>query len=246
MLNNLTHSRLHELGLNGMAKALELQQEQPQIQRLVFEERLGLLLDAEISARDTRRIERLLKAARLRQSTACLEDVDYRPIRNLDPAIVMSLADCNWIQRRQNLILTGATGTGKSWLACAFGRQACRQGYTVSYSTATQLFENLLLAQVEGYLPKLRRQLVRTELLIIDDLGIGGIDVNLGPILLEIIDQQSAQGSLIITSQFPPSKWYDLFNDPTIADAILDRIVHRAHFMELKGESIRKLQAKDL
>jgi DNA replication protein DnaC len=105
------------------------------------------------------------------------------------------------------------------------------------------------LAHMRGclsYLPKLRRQLVRTELLIIDDLGIGGIDVNLGPILLEIIDQQSAQGSLIITSQFPPSKWYDLFNDPTIADAILDRVVHRAHFMELKGESIRKLQAKDL
>lgn len=246
MLNHLTYSRLHELGLNSMAKALELQQEQPQIQRLVFEERLGLLLDAEISARDTRRIERLLKAARLRQSNACIEDMDYRTVRKLDPAVVMSLADCSWIQRRQNLILTGATGTGKSWLACAYGRQACRHGYTVSYTTATQLFENLLLAQVEGTLPKLRRQLVRTELLLIDDLGIGGIDVNLGPILLEIIDQQSAQGSLIITSQFPPDKWYDLFNDPTIADAILDRIVHRSHFIKLEGESIRKLKAKDL
>lgn len=246
MLNNLTHSKLHDLGLNGMARALELQQEQPQINQLMFEERLGLLLDAEISSRDTRRINRLLKVARLRQGAACLEDVDYRPARQLDKATVMTLADCNWIPRRQNLILTGATGTGKSWLACAFGKQACRNGYSVSYTTATQLFEDLLSAQVEGSLPKLRRQLVRTQLLIIDDLGIGGIDINLGPILLEIIDQQSAQGSLIITSQFPSNKWYDLFNDPTIADAILDRIVHRSHFIELKGDSIRKLKAKEM
>ena len=244
MLNNLTHSKLHDLGLNGMARALALQLEQPQMSQLMFEERLGLLLDAEISSRDTRRIDRLLKAARLRQGGACLEDVDYRPARHLDRATVMALADCNWIHRRQNLILTGATGTGKSWLACAFGKQACRTGYTVNYTTATQLFEDLLSAQAEGALPKLRRKLIRTQLLIIDDLGIGGIDINIGPILLEIIDQQSAQGSLIITSQFPGSKWYDLFNDPTIADAILDRIVHRAHVIELKGESIRKLKAK--
>ncbi|AUV34691.1 AAA family ATPase (plasmid) [Escherichia coli] len=246
MLNNLTHSKLHDLGLNGMARALELQLEQPQMNQLMFEERLGLLLDAEISSRDTRRIERLLKAARLRQGAACLEDVDYKPARQLDRATVMTLADCNWIPRRQNLILTGATGTGKSWLACAFGKQACRNGYSVGYTTATQLFEDLLSAQVEGVLPKLRRQLIRTQLLIIDDLGIGGIDINLGPILLEIIDQQSAQGSLIITSQFPSDKWYDLFNDPTIADAILDRIVHRSHFITLKGDSIRKLKAKEM
>lgn len=244
MLNNLTLSKLQELGLNGMARALGLQQEQPPMQKLSFDERLGMLLDAESSDRDTRRIERLLKAAKLRQASACLEDVDYRPARQLDQAMVMSLTDCAWILRRQNLILTGATGTGKSWLACAFGRQACRTGYAVYYTTATQLFENLVTAQADGSLPKLRRLLIKTQLLIIDDLGIGGIDTNLGPVLLDIIDQQSTQGSLLITSQFPTGKWYDLFNDPTVADAILDRIVHRAHFMELKGESMRKLRAK--
>ncbi len=244
MLNNLTHSRLHELGLTGMARALDLQQEQPQMQKLSFDERFAILLDAEASERDARRIERLLKAAKLRQSSACLEDVDYRPARQIDQSIMMSLADCAWIQRRQNLILTGATGTGKSWLACAFGRQACRTGHAVYYTTATLLFENLVLAQADGSLPKLRRQLIRTNLLIIDDLGIGGIDNAIGPILLDIIDQQSSQGSLLITSQFPTGKWYDLFNDPTVADAILDRIVHRSHFIELKGESMRKLKAK--
>lgn len=244
MLNNLTITKLQDLGLNGMARALGFQLEQPQVQKLGFDERFGMLLDAETSDRETRRIDRLLKAAKLRHSAASLEDVDYRPSRQLDQALVMSLADCAWIQRRQNLILTGATGTGKSWLACAFGRQACRTGHAVYYTTATLLFENLVLAQADGSLPKLRRQLVKTSLLIIDDLGIGGIDNNLGPILLDIIDQQSAQGSLLITSQFPAGKWYDLFNDPTVADAILDRIVHRAHFIELKGESMRKLRAK--
>ena len=244
MLNSLTVSNLHLLGLNGMARALTLQQEQPQVQKLSFEERFGMLVDAECGDRESRRIDRLLKAAKLRQSAACLEDVDYRPTRQLDQAMVMSLSDCAWIQRRQNLILTGATGTGKSWLACAFGRQACRTGYGVYYTTATQLFENLVIARADGSLPKLRRGLVKTQLLVIDDLGIGGIDNNLGPILLDIIDQQSSQGALLITSQFPPGKWYDLFNDPTVADAILDRIVHRAHFIELKGESMRKLKAK--
>jgi DNA replication protein DnaC len=244
MLNNLTVSNLHRLGLNGMARALTLQQEQPRVQKLSFEERFSMLLDAECNDRESRRIDRLLKAAKLRQSAACLEDVDYRPTRQLDQSMVMSLSDCAWIQRRQNLILTGATGTGKSWLACAFGRQACRNSYAVYYTTATQLFENLVIARAEGALPKLRRVLVKTQLLIIDDLGIGGIDNNLGPILLEIIDQQSSQGALLITSQFPTGKWYDLFNDPTVADAILDRIVHRAHFIELKGESMRKLKAK--
>lgn len=246
MLNNITMDKLHEFGLKGMSRALALQQENPEAQRLSFEERLGLLLDAEATDRDTRRIDRLLKAAKLRQSKACLEDIDYRPARQLDRATLMALTDCGWVKRRQALILTGATGSGKSWLACAFGKQACRNGFSVYYTTATQLFEDLLHAHADGSLPKLRRMLIKTELLIVDDLGIGGIDISLGPILLEIFDQQMAQGALLITSQFPSEKWYDLFNDPTVADAVLDRIVHRAHFIELKGESQRKMRGKNL
>lgn len=242
MLNQQTIARLQELGLSGMLRALNVQMDQPQMQKLGFDERFALLLDAEANEREQRRIERLLKAAKLRQLSACLEDVDYRPSRGLDQSMIASLADCNWIARRQNLVMTGATGTGKSWLACAFGKQACRTGYSVYFATATQLFEQIVMAQADGTLPKLRRQLVKTQLLIIDDLGIGGIDIHLGPILLDIIDQQSMQGALLITSQYPCAKWYDLFNDPTVADAILDRIVHRAHFMELKGESMRKVR----
>jgi len=223
---------------------LNRQLEEPSIQKLSFDERFALLLDAESSDREGRKIERLLKAAKMRQSGACLEDVDYRASRGIDPALVASLGDCARIARRQNLALTGLTGTGKSWLACAFGKQACRSGYSVYFTTATQLYENLVTAQADGTLSKLRRQLVKTQLLIIEDFGIGGIDVHLWTILRDIIDQKSMQGSLLITSQFPPEKWYELFNDPTVADAILDRIVHRAHFLALKGESMRKVRAK--
>jgi DNA replication protein DnaC len=244
MLNHQTTTQLQSLGLHGMLRVLNRQQDEPQTQKLSFDERFAMLLDAEVNDRDGRKIERLLKSAKLRQPSACLEDIDYRASREIDAAMIASLGDCGWIARRLNLVFTGVTGTGKSWLSCAFGKQACRSGYSVYFTTATQLFENLVTAQAEGSLPKLRRQLVKTQLLIIDDFGIGGIDVHLGPILLDIIDQQSMQGSLLITSQFPHEKWYDLFNDPTVADAILDRIVHRAHFMNLKGESMRKVLAK--
>lgn len=244
MLNQQTQQQLSELGLKGMQRAIELQSQQPNIQRLSFEERLAMALDAEISDRESRRIERFKKAAKLRQGRACIEDIDFHPSRKLDQALIMSLADCAWIERHQNLILTGATGTGKSWMGCAFGVQACRRNYLTYYTTATQLFEDLARAQMDGTLPKFRRMLVKTQLLILDDLGIGGIDNNLGPILLDIIDQQSQRGALLITSQYPTEKWYDLFNDPTIADAILDRIVHQAHFIKLQGESLRKTRKK--
>ncbi|XZG69047.1 IS21-like element helper ATPase IstB [Chitinibacteraceae bacterium HSL-7] len=244
MLNPLTTEKLEQLSLHGMLRALQTQQQQPDATRLSFEERFGMLVDAELSHRDTRRIERLLKAAKLRHGSAALEAVDYRPGRNLDQALLMSLASCNWIAQRQSLILNGATGVGKSWLACALGKQACRNGYTTTYITATQLFDDLRAALATGTIGKLKRALSRVELLIIDDLGIGGIDVNLGPCLLEIIDLQSAVGGLLITSQYPSEQWYDLFNDTTVADAVLDRIVHRAHRIQLEGESLRKQIAK--
>ncbi len=244
MMNPITQNRLHELGLTGMVRALELQLQQTDMQRLSFEERLGMLLDAECSARNTHRIERHLKAAKLRYGQASLEEINYLPARKLEQGLVMSLADCGWIERRQNLIITGATGTGKSWLACAFAVQACRLGKAVFYTTSTQLFESLAMAQADRSLPRLRRQLIRKELLVIDDLGLGGIDPALGPTLLEIVDLQANHGSLLLTSQFPTDNWYPQFGDPTVADAILDRIVHRAHHIKLQGESMRKLKGK--
>lgn len=201
-------------------------------------------METEHSYRETKKIERRMKVARLRESQATLEDIMFKPNRGLDRSAVMNLGQCEWLRRRQNLILTGATGTGKTWLACAFGNQACRQGFSTGYRTATQLFEDILLSYADNTLPQLRRQLVRTELLIIDDLGIGGISNQLGPLLLEIIDQQSRNGSLLITSQYPQEKWYELFADPTIADAVLDRVIHKSHSLLLKGESMRKVAAR--
>lgn len=242
MLNNQLFIQLQSLGLSGMAQALSTQLDQAKFAQLGFENRLALLIEAEQNERGNKKIARLLKSAKLRQPSACLEDVDYRPKRGLDHSVINSLSSMEWVGRHQSVILTGATGTGKTWLACAFGKQACRNSLPVIFITATQLYEQLLSAQVDGSLAKLRRQLIKAKLLIIDDLGIGGIDVRVGPMLLDIIDRQSQNGSLLITSQFPVDKWYDFFNDPTIADAVLDRIVHRAHPIELKGDSMRKLR----
>ncbi|AZD98631.1 IS21-like element helper ATPase IstB [Pseudomonas chlororaphis] len=239
-----TCQQLLDLGLKGMARAYEHQLNQPSLQKQPFDLRLGLMMESETSERETRKIERFLKSAKLRESQATLEGVEYKASRGLDRSMVTTLADCEWLRRRQNLILTGATGTGKTWLACAFGNQACRLGFNTYYRTATQLFEDITMSYADQTLPKLRRQLIKAQLLIIDDLGIGGIDSQLGPFLLDVIDQQSRNGSLLITSQYPKEKWYDLFSDPTIADAVLDRIVHKAHVIPLKGESMRKLKSR--
>jgi DNA replication protein DnaC len=237
-----TAQGLLNLGLSGMAIAYERQLEEPALLKQPFDTRLGLMMEAETSQRETRKIERLLKAAKLRESEATLENIEFKASRGLDRNEVMTLGECEWLRRRQNIIITGATGTGKTWLACAFGNQACRLGSHTVYRTATKLFEEISLSYADHTLPKLRRQLIRAELLIIDDLGIGGIDAQLGPFLLDVIDQQSQNGSLLITSQYPKEKWYDLFTDPTIADAILDRIVHKSHVVQLKGESMRKVK----
>lgn len=194
------------------------------------------MTDAENSERETRKIEGLLKAAKLRETEATLENIEFKATHGMDRNTVMDLGQCEWLARRQNVIITGA---GKTWLACALGNQACRLGTHTIYRTATKLFEDISLSYADDTIPKLRRQLIRAELLIIDDLGIGGIDAQLGPFLLEVIDQQSQNGSLLITSQYPQDKWYDLF-----ADAILDRIVHKSHTIELKGESMRRIKSR--
>lgn len=240
MLINQTTQKLNDLGLIGMASALEQQNSSIQLQQMTFEERISMLIDSEENFRKNKRFSRLFKASRIRQRQASLEDIDYSRDREIDHLYIRSLADCQWIHRCHNLILTGATGTGKSYLASAFGVQACRQDLSVLFYTATELYETLARASVDGTLLRVRNSIVKAKLLIIDDLGIGGIDTNTGPILLDIIDQQSMTGSILVTSQFPTEKWYDLFNDPTIADAILDRLLHKAHFVKLKGESMRR------
>ena len=240
MLTNVTLQKLDSLGLKGMLKALELQIKQPNINQLSFEDRLGLLIDSEAVERNSRKIDRLLTKSKLRYLEASIETIDYHPKRNLDQAIILSLSSCEWLVQKHSLIINGPTGVGKSWLACAFGKQACRNGYSVYYINATHFFEEIRNAIACGGLNKLKRFISKINLLIIDDFGIGGIDAQIGPYFLDLIDLQSISGGLLITSQIPTENWYDLFNDMTIADAVLDRIIHRANLIELKGDSMRK------
>lgn len=242
MLIQQTQGKLRELKLKGMADAYEQQLAQVSTHTLSFDDRFSLLVDSEASARENRKLNRLLKSARFRYQ-AFYEDIDFRPTRELDKGLFASLASCEWVRRRQNILLIGATGTGKSWLGCALGTQACRNGMTVLFRTAGTLFEEIAIAQVDGSLPKLRSQLVKASVLVIDDLGLAPINLGIGHVLLEIIDQRSDIGSLVITSQYPTERWHGFFNDPTLADAILDRIVHASYKVQLSGESMRKVKA---
>ena len=235
---------LQQLRLSGMTAELVKQSKDRKIQESSFDNRLSLLIEAEIMNKDNRRIAALLKKAKLRYAQAMLEDVIYKPERKLERLQINHLANCEWVKHRHNVILTGATGTGKSWLACALATQVCRHGLSVLYMTATTLFDNIRLSQADGTMLKLKRSLTRQNLLMIDDLGIGGVPDDLAHILLEVLDQQSMTGSVIITSQYPHKTWHELFNDPTIADAILDRLIHGAYCLELEGESMRKLNAR--
>ncbi|GHA79824.1 ATPase AAA [Formosimonas limnophila] len=235
---------LQQLRLSGMAAELAKQSKDRKTQESSFDNRLSLLIEAEIMSKDNRRITALLKKAKLRYAQATLEDVIYKSDRKLERLQINNLANCEWVKHRHSVILTGATGTGKSWLACALATQACRHGLSVLYMTATTLFDNIRLSQADGTILKLKRSLTRQSLLVIDDLGMGGVPDDLAHVLLEILDQQSMTGAVIITSQYPHKTWHDLFNDPTIADAILDRLIHGAYCLALEGESMRKIKAR--
>lgn len=243
MLNQPTLNKLQHLQLPGMAKAYREQLEQPSKQQLSFDDRLGLMVDHELNERENRKLQRLLKQAKLRYA-AHLEDVDLRNSRGLDAQVIADLTKCDWISRQQNLLLTGATGTGKSWLACAFGSQACRQGYAVIYKSASKFYEELQTAIGDGSLPKYRAMLSKARLLILDDFGLAPVEPVVGYTLLDIVDSRMQTGSLLIASQFPTEHWHSLFVDATLAEAILDRIVHRSHRILLKGESLRKQALK--
>lgn len=238
-----TCSRLRELRLTAMADAYECQLQQPKLHQHGFDERLALLVEAEASTRETRKLNRLIRCAGF-VDRASMEDVDYRASRGLDRSALASLATCEWIRRQHNLILIGATGVGKTWLACAFGDQACRLGLPTLFLKVADLCEDIARAAADGSMPELKRKLSKPSLLILDDLGIGTLNAEAAEVLLTVVDRRQRVGSLLITSQFPTDQWHGLFPDPTVADAILDRVVHSAHRVQLKGESMRKLRGR--
>ena len=239
MLIHPTVERLRALGLAAMADAFIELQNAPDAAELTREDWLGLLVDREATSRENKRLARRLREARLRQSAA-VEDVDFRAHRGLDRALFLKLATCQWIRDHHLLVVIGPTGIGKSWLACALGHKACREGFSVLYKRATRLFTDLAQARGEGRLPRLMTTLERTRLLIIDDWGPEPLNAEQRRDLLEIVDDRYDRGSLLITSQVPVNRWHEVIGDPTLADAILDRIIHRAHRIELKGPSLRR------
>ena len=238
MLTHPTSDRLIALGLTGMAKALDEQRNQRNVDGLSFEERLGLLVDREAAERETKRLVMRLKSANLRQN-ATIEDLDTKAARGLDKALFAKLASGEWIARRQDLLITGKTGTGKSWLACALGHKACRDDRSTLYWRVPRLMDALALARGDGRYPRLLKSLARVELLILDDWGLAPLTSQQGCDLLEVIDDRHGRGSTIVTSQIPVAHWHELIADPTIADAILDRLVHTSHRLELDGETLR-------
>jgi DNA replication protein DnaC len=242
MLIHPTREKLQALKLTGMLKALDEQNSHPEMQALSFEERLGLLVDREILDRDNRRLKTRLRAARLRQ-TATLEDVDYRHPRGLDRGWLAALGTCRWVREHLNILLCGPTGVGKTWLACALAHQACREGYRTLYHRLPRLLQDLTLARADGRYGKLLRELAKTDVLVLDDWGLAKLTDEHRRDLLEILDDRHGRGSTLITSQFPVDRWHELIGDPTLADAILDRLVHSAYRLNLTGDSMRKKRA---
>jgi DNA replication protein DnaC len=238
MLAHPTYDRLLALGFTGMAKALEEQRRQHNVEGLSFEERLGLLVDREAVERESKRLVLRLKYANLRQS-AVVEDLDTHTARGLDRALFAKLASGEWIGRRQDLLITGKTGTGKSWLACALGQKACRDDRSVLYHRVPRLLDAIALARGDGRYPRLLKSLARVDLLILDDWGLVPLNSQQGRDLLDIVDDRHGRGSTIVTSQIPVKHWHELIADPTIADAVLDRLVHTSHRIELDGPSLR-------
>lgn len=240
MMTQHTLTTLRALKLTGMAKAFEEQLTQPSAQALSFEDRFSLLVDRELTHRDNGRQERLLKRAKLKHAAACLENFDYRAGREINKPLISNLASCDWIRNHHNVLITGPTGSGKTWLACAFANQACRQGLSVLYARVPRLFEELKVAHGDGSFAKRLTQFAKTDLLLLDDLGLNPISQTERSDLLEILDDRLNTKATIITSQLPVDQWHAYLNDPTLADAILDRIVHNSHRISIKGESMRK------
>ena len=243
MLMHPTLDKIERLRLFGMAKALREQQQNQKANALSFEERLGLLIDREMTERENRRLATRLRAAKLRLS-ASIEDIDFRQPRGLDKSLILSLASNQWITEHHNLLIIGPTGVGKSYLACALSHKACRDGHVVLYQRLPRLLEELALSHHDGRYRKLMKSLLKADLLVLDDFGLAPLSTEQQRDLLEIMENRYDRRSTLVTSQLPVKHWHDILAEPTLADAILDRLVHNAYKIELKGESMRKSKSK--
>ena len=242
MLTQQTLDKLYAMKLNGMADALKELIHQPHTQDLSFEERVALIVDRQWTWKEDRRLKRLLHIARLKIN-ACTEDIDFRTPRGLDKSVILQLAQCEWITNAQNIIITGPTGVGKTYLACALANRACRMGFQSHYIRLPRLFQELTIARADGSYPKLMKKLLKAKVLVIDDLGLAPMSTPERRDLLEVIEDRHGSASTIVATQLPIDHWHESIGDSTIADAILDRLVHNAHKIHLKGESMRKLRS---
>lgn len=244
MLVQPSIDKLRSLKLNGMLKAYETLAQQNQTTTVSFEEGLGLLLDHEQTHREDKRLQRLLKLAKLRFPQACIEDVDYHHPRNLDTSQFRMLAQVDWVTQKHHLIIIGPTGAGKSYLACVLGQQACRHGLSAKYLRMSQLMLQLKLAHADGSYFKFMSQLSKINLLILDDWGLGTLKSTERSDLLEILEDRYLRQATLITSQLPIKNWHEFIGDNTVADAVLDRLMHNAYQLNLKGDSMRGKEKK--
>jgi DNA replication protein DnaC len=240
MLTEPTMEKLRALRLGVMADAWAAQREDAKAHELDFDARFGMLVDAEHVARENKRLAKALRDAKLKIGGACVEDIDYGPKREIDRATIKQLTTCAWVAAHANVIITGMTGTGKSYIACALAQQACRRGYRAMYRRVPRLLEELALVHADGTYTRLLGRLARIDVLVLDDWGLAPLREQERRDLLEIFDDRHGARSTILTSQLNVDKWHDYLADPTIADALLDRVVHNAHRIKLKGPSKRK------